>query len=153
MSSAKKRISVLVATLVMMIVLCVGATTVLAATPAGAITSVSNTSSGVKISWKKDSSKSGYYIYRKSTSSSTWSKIKTVKGGKNSTWTDTGAANGKKYDYKTCAYKGSKKYTNSVKKTIYRLKTPSVYSLSYSGDNIRIKSTSNSAAGLSLIHI
>ena len=69
MSSAKKRISVLVATLVMMIVLCVGATTVLAATPAGAITSVSNTSSGVKISWKKDSSKSGYYIYRKSTSS------------------------------------------------------------------------------------
>lgn len=147
MSSAKKRISVLIATLVMMIVLCVGATTVLAATPAGAITSVSNTSSGVKISWKKDSSKSGYYIYRKSTSSSTWSKIKTVKGGKNSTWTDTGAANGKKYDYKTCAYKGSKKYTNSVKKTIYRLKTPSVYSLSYSGDNIRIKSTSNSAAG------
>lgn len=110
------------------------------------VTSVSNVRDGVKVKWKKDSSKNGYYIYRKTTSTSKWTKVKTVKGSKYSSWIDTKAVNGQKYDYKVEAYRGKKLYKNTVKMTIYRLSAPTIKSVSYDGDSIHIKGSENSNA-------
>ncbi len=110
------------------------------------ISAVSNVSSGVKVKWNSDTSKTGYYVYRKSASSSKWTRVATVKQNNQNSWTDTNAVNGKKYDYKVQAYKGKKIYTNSTKKTIYRLSTPSITSLSYSYDSVRLKGSKNDSA-------
>lgn len=110
------------------------------------ISSVSNVSTGIKVKWNSDKSKTGYYIYRKSTSSAKWSKIATVKTKTQNSWIDTNAKNGKKYYYKVQSYKGKKNYTNSTQKIIYRLSTPSISSLSYSYDSIRLKGSANSSA-------
>lgn len=68
------------------------------------ISSVTNTSSGMKIKWGRVSGTTGYYIYRK-VGTGSWKKVKTTTA---TSWTDTGAAsNGKKYQYKVYAYKGN----------------------------------------------
>lgn len=147
MITIKKRILSFVL-MIILIITTASATGVFTASTASVVTvsSVSNVSSGVKIQWKRDKSKSGYYIYRKNVTTSKWTKIKTVKDSGYTSWTDTTAANGVKYDYKVEAYRGKRVYTNSTKKTIYRLSTPSITSLSYNGDSIRIKSNKNSNA-------
>ena len=67
--------------------------------------SLSNTSTGVKVSWTKVSGASGYYIYRK-TGSGDKEKIKTITSGSTVTYTDTAAnTNGTKYTYYVYAYK------------------------------------------------
>ncbi len=123
------------------------ASSAFAATASGYITSASNTSSGVKINWKKDSGKTGYYIYRKFSYQSKWTKIKTIKGASTTTWTDTKAAVGSYYNYKVYSYKGSKTYTNTKTKTVCRISTPKITSISLSGDNIRIQSSEDANAG------
>ena len=62
------------------------------------ISSVTNTSAGVKIAWEKIEGASGYYVYRGST------RIKTVSAG-SLNYTDNEAENNSGYTYKIYAYK------------------------------------------------
>ena len=63
------------------------------------ITKIENTTSGVKLTWKKVPKASGYYIYRGST------KRKTIKSASTVSFTDTKAKkNGGKYTYRVFAY-------------------------------------------------
>ena len=64
-----------------------------------------NTTSGVKFSWYTVSGASGYYVYRK-TSSSSWTKIATVSSS-TSAYTDKSAKSGTTYTYTVSAYSGS----------------------------------------------
>ncbi len=68
--------------------------------------SATNTSSGVKITWKPVSKCTGYRVYRK-TENGSWKRIATVKGATKSYYTDKTAKSGTKYYYMVRAYSGS----------------------------------------------
>ncbi len=72
---------------------------------AGAISSLTNTSSGITVKWSKVSGASGYYVYRK-TGSKSYSKVKTVTSGSTVKWTDTAVKkkNGTTYKYYVVPY-------------------------------------------------
>ncbi|MCD7888086.1 MAG: fibronectin type III domain-containing protein, partial [Clostridiales bacterium] len=87
------------------------------------LSSLTNSSSGVTVKWKKVAGASGYYIYRNG------SKLKTITSGSTVSYTDTGAKNGTKYQYKIYAYSGSTKSYASSTKTIYYVSAVSISSL------------------------
>ena len=64
------------------------------------ISALSNTSNGVKITWKAETADyiKGYMIYRK-TGSGSWSLIKTIDGKGTTSYVDTTAKNGTTYTY------------------------------------------------------
>ena len=66
------------------------------------------------VKWKKVSGASGYVIYRSTKKNSGYKKIKTVRSGSTTKYTDTGIQTGKTYYYKIKAYKkASSKLTYS----------------------------------------
>lgn len=98
--------------------------TVSAAT-SSVISSVSNVENGIKIKWNKDTTKKGYYIYRKADTGE-WEKRQVITNNKTTSWIDEQVYSGSKYTYKVVAFKGDKTYDNSVTKKTYRIKTPSL---------------------------
>ena len=72
-----------------------------------ALSSVSNAKTGIKITWKKASNTSGYYIYRK-TGSGKWKRVGKA-NAKTTSFVDKTAKNGKTYRYTVRAYWGSVK--------------------------------------------
>ena len=72
--------------------------------------SVTATSSSIKISWEKVSNATGYYIYRRSSTSNSWTKIKTINSGSTTSFTNSVSG---KYYYCVAAYKtvGRNTYT------------------------------------------
>ncbi len=62
---------------------------------------------GVKISWTKMTSATGYRIYRKAKSSSDWEVVGKIKGNATTSYTDTTAKNGKTYIYTVRQISGS----------------------------------------------
>jgi fibronectin type 3 domain-containing protein len=70
--------------------------------------SVSNTSRGISVSWKKVSGASGYCIYRRiNGSGNAWEQLVKLSGKANVSYTDNTVVNGTVYDYTVCAYYGS----------------------------------------------
>ncbi|MCR5785246.1 MAG: fibronectin type III domain-containing protein [Eubacterium sp.] len=67
-------------------------------------TKKSVTSSSVTLTWDKTTGATGYIVYRATSKSGTYKKIKTIKGASNVTYTNTGLSSGKKYYYKVVAY-------------------------------------------------
>ncbi|MGN0370308.1 MAG: Ig-like domain-containing protein, partial [Butyrivibrio sp.] len=81
------------------------------------ISSVENLSTGVKVTWSKNSSATGYYVYRKDTQAGTWHFIGATKS---LSYTDTTVENGVVYYYAVKAYSGSViSSSSSAKNTIY----------------------------------
>lgn len=69
----------------------------------------------IKISWKKITGASGYEVYRATSKSGSYSKVKTVTSGSTVSYTNTGLSKGKTYYYKVRAYRtvsGKKVYGN-----------------------------------------
>ncbi|MCD8021819.1 MAG: hypothetical protein LUF30_02145 [Lachnospiraceae bacterium] len=85
----------------------------------GEISSLTNTSSGIKIKWTAVDGADGYYIYRK-TSSGSYSRIKTIKSASTVSYTDkkvvdkTATTN----TYKVVPYSGSTKGAGTAKTTV-----------------------------------
>lgn len=94
---------------------------------------LSNKSTGIKLTWKALSGVNGYTIYRKAPGESKYSKYKTLKGAKTISFTDTQTTANKNYSYKIRAYKtvsGKTIYGDySAAKTYRRMKTPVISSL------------------------
>ena len=110
------------------------------------ISKVKNTSSGVKITWKKVSGASGYYVYRK-TGNGSWKKIKTITSGSKVTYTDSTAKNGKTYTYTIVSYNSDGKSAKRSGSTITRLKTACVSSVKNSASKaIKVTWKKNSKA-------
>jgi Leucine-rich repeat (LRR) protein len=65
-----------------------------------------NLSKGVQVKWTGSSGANGYYVYRK-VSGGKWTKIATVSGAKNLSYSDTTAEKGKTYVYTVRAYYGA----------------------------------------------
>ncbi|MCC8168240.1 MAG: hypothetical protein LIO37_02730 [Clostridiales bacterium] len=105
----------------------------------GNVTSVSNTSNGLKVKWSKVTGASGYYVYRK-TGSGSYLKIATVEGASKVSYVDTTGKSGKKYTYCVKAYSGSQTGTYSQTKSKYCLYAPFVTSAENDGStNITVK--------------
>ncbi|MCC8101643.1 MAG: leucine-rich repeat protein [Clostridiales bacterium] len=85
------------------------------------VTSLKNTSTGIKITWNEVSGASGYRIYR-ITSAGTEKRIKTIKDASTVTFTDEkiAAKNGSAFTYKVVPYSGSS-LGSFVEKSIVRL--------------------------------
>lgn len=118
-----------------------------AATPTRGITAVSNTQSGIKVYWNKESLKTGYYIYRKADTATRWTRVKQITRNTTTSWTDTNTTNGKKYVYKVYSYKGSRTTSNSSTRTIYRLTKPKLTATRAGSTSIRVKAYNKSATG------
>ena len=87
------------------------------------LSSVSNTSSGIKVSWKKVTGASGYIVYRKAKGGK-WKEL-----GKTSKlyYVDKKAKKGTSYSYAVCAYSGSvKSYYDTDGLSIRRLIAPKI---------------------------
>ncbi len=111
----------------------------------------SNTTSGIKITWKKESSAKGYYVYR-GTKSSSLKKIATVKSSKTS-YTDTTAKAGKTYYYAVASYSGNKKARSETvkvrrKSTIEMLSSSKYYAIS---TDVTLASTSCQGAHAKIV--
>ncbi|MCC8168015.1 MAG: fibronectin type III domain-containing protein [Clostridiales bacterium] len=112
-----------------------------------------NTTSGVKVTWKKVSGASGYYVYRKTTSGS-YKKIKTISSASTLSYKDTAvkSKNGKTYKYCVVPYYKSSagnitKGSHSVDKKIVRLTTVTLSSVkNTSSKKITVKWKKNSKA-------
>ncbi len=115
--------------------------TVKLATPT--ICSLSNTTSGMKLTWSKVAGASGYYIYRSTSSSGTYTKIATIKNNSTITYTfgTSGTykvTSGTLYYYKVTAYYGS--YTNtSAAKCLRYLTAGKITSLTNVSGGVKIK--------------
>ena len=70
---------------------------------------VSCTSAGVKISWTKISSATGYRVYRKTKGSSEWKVIKKIDSASTTKYTDIEAKDGVTYTYRVIQMNGSEK--------------------------------------------
>ena len=83
-----------------------------------------NLSDGIKLTWKKVTDATGYYIYRNG------KQIKKITSGSTLTYKDTGAkTNGTKYVYKVVAYAGTGTSTLSKEVTTYYTKRPVISSV------------------------
>ncbi len=108
------------------------------------ISSVSNTSGGVKVTWGKITGATKYYVYRK-TSSGSWTKIATVTG---TSYTDTAVKsnNGTTYYYTVRAYGGATSAYRAGTKTV-RLTAPTISSLTCAAaKSLTLKYAKNSKA-------
>lgn len=95
-----------------------------AALKAPRLSKVVRVNKSVKITWKKSKGASGYYVMRK-TENSSWKKIKTVKGGSKTSYTDKKVKSGTTYYYTVKAYKGKKvsSYNKKGLKIVYEVPT------------------------------
>ncbi len=88
------------------------------------ITSVKNTTTGVKVSWETLPTAEKYYVYRKVVGAKSWTRIATL-GADKTSYTDTKANSGNRYTYTVKCYDG--KYYSLYNKTgvsIVFLSTP-----------------------------
>jgi len=116
------------------------------------ISSVTNTTSGVKIKWGKVTGASGYYIYRKTGSSGSYEKIATIKSGSTVSYTNSCSSgtykvsSGKTYYYKVVAYSGSTSSSKSSAMKIRYLTAGKISSLKNTSSGITVKWTKVSGA-------
>ena len=90
------------------------------------------TYSSNKVTWNKISGASGYEVYRATSKSGTYSKVKTITSGSTLSYTNTGLTTGKTYYYKVRAYRyvsGKKVYSSysSIVSAKPSLSKPSLY--------------------------
>ncbi|MBQ6165644.1 MAG: fibronectin type III domain-containing protein, partial [Clostridia bacterium] len=73
-----------------------------------------NVSTGIKLTWAQDENATGYYVYRK-TASTSYKAIRKVSSNATVTYTDTSAEPGTKYTYCVKSYRGTERGTYTAK--------------------------------------
>ncbi len=114
------------------------------------ITSIANTATGITLKWSRNTTATGYAIYR-SINGGAYSRVATITANTTVAYTDkTATSNGKKYTYKIYPYKTVSKvnYYNTVAsaKTTYRLLTPTVSAGNNATRRITVKWNRNAYA-------
>ncbi len=96
-------------------------------------------STGVKIKWSRVKSAKGYYIYRKKSTSSKFTRIAKITKNTKLSYTDKNAQSGNYYIYAVKSYKG--KNTSAYKKTSkkFYLKAPVISSVKNNYASVTIK--------------
>ena len=94
---------------------------------------MNNSSTGVKVNWKKTTGAKGYKIYRKTSKKGDWKLIHTTTNNKKFSYVDKSAKNGKNYYYSVQAYYSKTKSTyNKTGLKIKYIATPKVKLKEYS---------------------
>ena len=75
----------------------------------GSVKVAASGATGAKVSWKKDSSATGYEVYRATSKSGKYSKVAAISKNSTVSYTDKKLTKGKTYYYKVRAYKTVKK--------------------------------------------
>ncbi len=112
------------------------------------VSSLTNTTSGITVKWSKVSGATGYYVYRKASTDSSYKLIKTYTSGSTVSYTDTAvkSKNGTTYTYYVQPYNSTSKGAYATKKTV-RLTSVSVSSLKNSSSKkMTLKWAKNSKA-------
>lgn len=111
-------------------------------------TSASATKNTITIKWNKVSGASGYVIYRKSSSSSSWTKVGTVTSGSTTTYKNKSVSGSYYYSVKAYRTVNGKKVYSSRSETV-RLRTlkPTSISVSQYGDEFIDKISWNKVTG------
>ncbi|MCC8182130.1 MAG: hypothetical protein LIO45_04010 [Clostridiales bacterium] len=102
------------------------------------LSSVSTASAGLKVSWSSVSGATKYYVYRKTSNSSGWTKMATVTGA--TTWTDTTAKSGTVYIYTVRAgsANGTSWYDTAGVSGVW-LSTPTLSSASSTSTGVKVQ--------------
>lgn len=80
-----------------------------------AITAIGNSAGGIKVTWSKVAGATGYTIYRSTSASAGFTKVKTITDSGIAAWTDNSVISGTRYYYKLRAYLYmNQKYTYSA---------------------------------------
>lgn len=115
-----------------------------------------NKTNYVKLTWNKASNAKGYYVYRATSKTGTYTKIATTK---NTSYEDKTVKNFTTYYYKICSYNTSGESTfkapacNAVKvSTVKALSTPKITSQKASASGITLKWTQDSKAKQTYIY-
>lgn len=93
------------------------------------LTSTSNTASGIQVKWGTISGATGYRIYRKANSDTSWTRVKIITSGKTESWTDTKVTNGARYTYTMRAIYNKAYSPICPTRTALRLTAPVIESL------------------------
>ncbi len=103
------------------------------------ISSVTQSKTSITVKWSKVNGAKGYYVYRSTSKSGTYTKIKTISSGSTVSYKDTASkTSGKTYYYKVYAYSGSTKSSASSAKSIVYMKG-TVSSLTNTSSGITVK--------------
>ncbi|MCD8151110.1 MAG: leucine-rich repeat protein [Clostridiales bacterium] len=86
----------------------------------GTVSSLTNKSAGITVKWSKVSGASGYYIYRRASGASSYTKVKTITSASTVSYTDTAvkSKNGTTYTYYVQPYNSTSKGAYATKKTV-----------------------------------
>lgn len=104
------------------------------------LTKISNEADGVRVYWNKVSEADGYYVYRRVTGTTTWTRIAIIKKGSTESYKDIKSAAGETYDYIIRAYSGNVSSAPAEKAIrIKRLTVPSLTSASNGNDGVTLK--------------
>ena len=112
------------------------------------MSSVTATADGIRVTWKSVSGADGYYIYRRTGSSSNWTRIGSVDGGSTLTFTDTNAVSGttNTYTVAACADSTRGKYgSNTLSLTNY-IAAPVLQSVAGGNTGITVTWTESTGA-------
>lgn len=91
----------------------------------------SNTSSKITLSWKKNTTATGYKIYRYDSKKKNYVLIKTITKNSTTSYTDSKRSNATAYKYRVCAYKkvNGKTYTGAYSSVLTAYTKPATVSL------------------------
>ena len=105
------------------------------------VSPAANITSGVQVKWTKVTGANGYILYRK-TGNGGWTRLADIKSGTTTSYTDKTAKSGTTYTYTVRAYSGSyiSSY-NAAGKTVKRLTTPTLGTISNTASGITVKWT------------
>ena len=108
------------------------------------VSSVTNTTSGVKITWKKVTGATGYYVYRATSKNGTYTQIAKITSGSTVTYTTKTSGtykvtSGKTYYYKVSAYASTGTASKSAAKSVKYLTAGKVSSLTNTSSGITVK--------------
>lgn len=96
-------------------------------------------SDGIKVSWSKTTGAGGYDIYRRASGETTDTRVKTITGGSELTWTDTDISDNVKYTYRAAAWYQDSASVLSESASVVPAEPVLVSASSVSYNSIRVK--------------
>jgi subtilisin family serine protease len=90
------------------------------------IKKLTNVATGTEVTWNQVTGATHYYIYRKKSSETSWTRLAVVSGNSTTAYTDKTTANPYKYTYLVRAYNNGRLSPQTAGKVIYKVGAPAM---------------------------